>query len=141
MAIPFPSEAWLKALMVQLNQSQKYKDAAKGWEGDMWVVLELEGAPKDPVGMYLDLWHGECRSVHVLTAGEELKAAFVLRAPYSRFVDILQGRLDAITAMMSGKLSVKGNMAVMMRNIPGVLQFVRECQALDTEFVGVGGRA
>jgi putative sterol carrier protein len=141
MAIPFPSEAWLKTLMVQLNQSQKYRDAAKGWEGDMWVVLEPEGGLKDTFGMYLDLWHGECRSVHVLAPGEEPKAAFVLRAPYSRFVDILQGKLDAITAMMTGRLSVKGNMAVMMRNIPTVLQFVKECRALDTDFAGAVPRA
>ena len=141
MGIPFPSEAWLKALMVQLNQSQKYRDAAKGWEGDMWVVLDPEGALKDPVAMYLDLWHGECRSVHAQAPGEELKAAFVLRAPYSRFVDIIQGKLDPITAMMGGRLSVKGNMAMMMRNIPGVLQFVRECHALDTDFVGAGKAA
>ncbi|MGA2110520.1 MAG: SCP2 sterol-binding domain-containing protein [Anaerolineales bacterium] len=141
MSIAFPSEAWLKALMDQLNQSQKYRETGKDWEGDMCVVLDPDGTLKDPVGMYLDLWHGACRSARVLAAGETPKAAFVLRAPYSRFVDVLQGKLDPITAMMSGRLSVKGNMAVMMRNIPTVLQFVKECRALDTDFAGAVPRA
>jgi len=138
MGIPFPSEAWLKALEDQLNQSQTYRDIAKNWEGNMCVVLDPEGDLKEPVGMYLDLWHGECRAARVLAAGELPVAAFVLRAPFSRFVAILQGKLDPITAMMTGRLSVKGNMAVMMRSIPTVLEFVRQCRAVDTDFVGSG---
>jgi putative sterol carrier protein len=141
MSIPFASEPWLKALMAQLNQSQAYREAAGGWEGDMCVALDPDAGLKDQVALYLDLWHGECRSVRVLASGETPQAAFVLRAPYLRFVDVLQGRLDPMTAMINGRISVKGNMAVMLRNVPGVLEFVRQCQALDTDFTGAASRA
>jgi putative sterol carrier protein len=53
------------------------------------------------------------------------KAAFGLRAPYDQFIRVLLGELDPMQAMLTLKLSVAGTMAVMMRNIPTVLDFVR----------------
>ena len=36
MAIMFPSQEWIYALMTQLNQSKAYKEAASNWEGDFF---------------------------------------------------------------------------------------------------------
>ena len=50
---------------------------------------------------------------------------FILRAPYKNFARVVTGELHPMQAMMTRKLQVKGNMAVLMRNVPTVLDFVR----------------
>lgn len=134
MAIPFPSEAWVEALRDQLNRSASYAEIAKNWEGDLLFQIEGldHGAP--PELLYLDLWHGQCRAARRVTGGAVPKAAFRLRAPLENFVRILRGDLDPLQAMATGRLKVQGNMAMLMKNIPTVLEFVRHCQQIDTEF-------
>ena len=61
MPIKFGTDAWIKELMKEINNSAAYRSAAKNWEGDFYfVVNQGPGVPED-VYMYMDLWHGECR--------------------------------------------------------------------------------
>jgi len=48
-----------------------------------------------------------------------------MKASLGNFLSVLRGDLDPMQAMLTRKLGVKGNMAVMMRNVPTVLDFVR----------------
>jgi putative sterol carrier protein len=132
MAIPLPSEAWIKAFQEQLNNSAAYAEVAKNWEGDFLFQVEWpDGSP--PALLYMDLWHGQCRDAYVATDPAK-KAAFRLIAPIGNFVKVLKGQLDPMQAMVTGKLKVQGSMVVMMKNIPTVLEFVRTAQQVETEF-------
>jgi putative sterol carrier protein len=84
---------------------------------------------------YLDLWHGKCRGVAELKDVSEKKATFVLTATYENLKKIVTGKLDPMQAMMTRKLSVQGNLAVMMRSVPTVLDFVRCCRDITTEIL------
>lgn len=132
----FPSAEWLVAFKDKLNSDPKYAQTAKNWEGDMDFTIEPGGPLKETMVMYLDLWHGECRSAHVVAPGEDKQAAaFVLAASYDQYVRILKGELDPIQAMLTRKLKVKGNMAYMMRNVPVVLDFVRCLREVTEEYL------
>ena len=48
MAHKFPSDAWIKALMDDLNKSAAYAEAAKTWEGDFYFIVEPGGALEKP---------------------------------------------------------------------------------------------
>jgi putative sterol carrier protein len=48
---------------------------------------------------------------------------------------VLKSELDPIQAMVTGKIRVQGNMVMMMKNIPAVLEFVRTAQQIETEFL------
>ena len=133
MAIPFPSDAWIKTLKDRLNDNPTYAEVAKNWEGDLFFQVEWpDGSP--PRLLYIDLWHGKCRDAYGVTNPGQ-KAAFRLTAPIGNFVKILKGQLDPMQAMVTGKLKVQGNMVMMMKNIPTVLEFVRTAQQIDTEFL------
>ncbi len=121
----FPSEAWLNALVEKLNADEQYARIAKKWEGDLAFVIEPAGALDKTLIYYLDLWHGACRGGGVYETLDEVKPAFILRAPYDNFARILKGELDPMQALLTRKLFVKGNMAVLMRSVPTVLDFVR----------------
>jgi putative sterol carrier protein len=58
-----------------------------------------------------------------------------LTANYDDIKDIVTGKLSPMTAMMTMKLKVKGNMGYMMRNVPTVLDFVRCMQEVTTEIL------
>lgn len=130
----FPSAEWLKALEDKLNSDQKYSGIAKNWEGDLFFEIEPEGSLKEPLTFYLDLWHGICRKVEYRPArSAHPNPAFVLKASYRNITDILTGKLNPMTAMMTTKLKVQGSMGYMMRNVPTVLDFVRCAQEVTKE--------
>lgn len=134
MASIFPSPDWVKDLGQKLNTDPHYAQIAKKWEGDLSFAIEPSGPVKETIYYYFDLWHGTCRRAEVLN-GLSVKSAFVLRAPYENFVKVLKGEMEPMTAMLTRKLSVQGNLAVMMRNIPVVLDFVRCARENTTEIL------
>ena len=138
MGYPFPSEAWLDALMKVLNEDRRYAEVASNWEGDITVVIEpgLDGETDGlPIAKYLDLWHGSCRSVQFLDPSTETlpHAAFTLRATLDNIFKIFTGDLDPIQAMLTRRLKVDGNMAYILRNVPTVLEFVRCARLVEID--------
>ncbi len=133
MPIPFPSHEWVKVFQDKLNDSPAYAEIAKHWEGD--VLFDIEYPDQSRKFLYLDLWHGKCREAYEVSPGQEQKAAFVLSAPLANFVKVLRGELDPMQAMVTGRLKVRGNMIVMMKNVPTVLEFVRVAKSVESEFL------
>ena len=122
----FPSEEWLKELEIKLNSDQRYAEIARNWEGDLLFYVEQDDTFKEQLTLYLDLWHGKCRSVKYNPSPESFSnPTFTLTSTYKNITAILSGALNPLTAMMTSKLRVKGSMGYMMRNIPTVLEFVR----------------
>ena len=136
MTAVFPSEEWLHELKAKLNSDSRYNEIAKHWEGDLFFLIEPEGSLKERLTFYLDLWHGACRNVEYMPAPESYpNPTFTLSASYKNITDILSGKLNPMTAMMTSRLKVKGSMGYMMRNVPTVLDFVRVAQEVTTEIL------
>jgi len=125
MAPIFPSQEWLDSLKDKLNSDEHYARVARNWEGDLLIIVEPHGNLKEKAIIYFELWHGKCKKVVYDGNPEDFAPSFTLRSTYDNFVLILQGKMEATTAMLTNKLHVKGNMGYMMRNIPTVLDFVR----------------
>jgi putative sterol carrier protein len=134
-SVSFPSQAWVEALTRILNSDARYGEIARVWEGDLLFVIKPDGQSADPsearpAHVYLDLWHGRCRSGRYMPPGEAglPKPAFTLTAGFSHFSAVLSGGLDPMQAMLTRRLQVSGNMAYILRNVPVVLDFVRCCR-------------
>ena len=124
----FPSAEWVQAVMDKLNSDAHYAQVAHAWEGDMRFVIEPGGPLAEPLWIYLDLWHGKCRQAFVEQLDTQLKPAFILKASYENMTKVLKGEIDPMTALLTRKIGVQGNMAILMRNVPTVLDFVRCCR-------------
>ncbi|HUF38932.1 MAG TPA: SCP2 sterol-binding domain-containing protein [Anaerolineales bacterium] len=124
----FPSPEWLNDLHNNLNSDSKYGEVARKWEGDISLIIESDVRFRDTVILYLDLWHGRSRAVEYVVHPDQKPAAFVISAPFSNWLRILQGDLNPVQAMATMKLKVRGNMAYIMRNVPTVLDFTRVAQ-------------
>ncbi|MBU0494921.1 MAG: SCP2 sterol-binding domain-containing protein [Chloroflexi bacterium] len=134
MAIPFPSDEWIKALCAELNASASYREAAKTWEGDFIFVVEPAGNLKETVYLYMDLWHGECRGAYQLASVDERDAAFRMSAPANTWREVIEARLDPLKGLMVRKLKLKGNMSMIMRSVKAAQELVKCCTQVDTTF-------
>ena len=133
MDLPFPSDAWIKAVMVDVNASPAYLEAAKNWEGDINFIIEPGGELKQPVTLYLDLWHGRCREAFAAD-GEMKKSVFRLSAPVATWKRVITRQIDPIQAMMTGQLRLQGNLIMMMRNVSAAKELVECCTHIPTSF-------
>jgi len=132
----FPSEEWLKGLEAKLNSDEQYHEIAKNWEGDLFFRIEPTGNLKEELTFYLDLWHGTCRKVEYKPdPSVHPNPTFTLTATYDNITSILTGKMSPMTAMMTMKLKVQGNMGYMMRNVPTVLDFVRVANEATSEIL------
>lgn len=141
----FPSDEWVAAFVEAINGSYEYREAAAEWEGDVAFVFEAEpdkNHPEDVWG-WLDLWHGECRAGRLVEPEEGERARYVIRAPYTRWKEILRGELDPVKAMMQGKLKLKGDLPTIVRHIRAANELVHLTETVSTEFLdepaGSGG--
>jgi putative sterol carrier protein len=131
----FPKDEWVEAVKEKLNTDEKYAQIARNWEGDMVYIVEPGGDLQETITFYLDLWHGHCRDAYRVISEQEAKAVFSLKAPYDHYVKLLKGDLEPMQALLTRKISVQGNMAVLMRNVPTVLDFVRCCREVTDGFI------
>ena len=131
----FPTLEWAQAFSDKLNSDQQYAQIAHNWEGDFYFIIEPGGAVTEQVVFYFDLWHGKCRETMNITDMSVRKPAFILKSPYENFKKVVSGEMHPMTAMMTGKLHVQGNMAIMMRSVPTILDFVRCAKEVTDSFV------
>ncbi len=132
----FPSAEWLDLYVERINDSASYKEAAAAWEGDVSFIFEAEpdkGLKENLYG-WLDLWHGECREGKLVDQGEGEKATFVIRAPYSRWKDVIKRELDPVKGMMQGKLRLKGDLPTIVRYVSAANELVNLAQTVPTDF-------
>jgi putative sterol carrier protein len=135
MALKFPSDEWIKALSRQLNASASYERSAKNWEGDFIFVCEPDAAySSDPAYLYLGLYHGKSPSAALLQSEGEQKAEFVIRAPFSAWRQVIEGKLDPIQGMMMRKLKLTGDMKMILRYVAAAKEIVSCCALIPTDF-------
>ena len=134
MALLFPSEEWLKALVDELNSSQAYRDAAKNWEGDFYFIIEPEGSLKERVTAYMDLWHGECRSACIVANENEKNPEIRIRAPLGIWRQVLEMKLNPIQGMLTGQLKITGNMMKIAKTPRAAIELVNCCSRVPTDF-------
>jgi putative sterol carrier protein len=134
MTFKFPSDEWIKALMVEVNQSEAYRNSALKWEGDFYFVCEPGPGLAEPMVLYIDLWHGEARSAGAVGDESEMSPEFVIRAPVTTWRRVIEKKLDPIQGMITGQLRLKGTMSKIMRYPKAAAELVTCATKVPTEF-------
>jgi putative sterol carrier protein len=132
----FATDPWFQELIERINGSEEYAKAAVDWEGDITFHIEAEpdkGVPQDVFG-YLDLWHGACRGGGVVDHERARASRYVIRAPYTRWKEVVQGDLDPVRGMMQGKLKVHGDLPTIVRYVDAANVLVQLTGEVDTSF-------
>ncbi len=133
MSIPFASEAWIKALQAELNQSQSYQESARTWEGDFYFVVTSAGE-RPPAYLYMDLWHGECRAAYAVADPAALTPEFVIEAPLATWRKVVEKKLDPIQGLVTRQLKLRGPLVKVLRAPMAAMNLVQCCTHIDTEW-------
>ena len=134
MAFKFPSDEWIKELSNKLNESEDYEKSAKDWEGDFVFIVEPDDAYDGTTYLYLGLYHGKSPDAEELSSVDERETEFVIRAPYTNWRKVIEGKLDPIQGMMTNRLKVRGNMMKIMRYPKAAKEIVTCCALVPTDF-------
>ncbi len=135
--VPFPSEMWAKKYEELLNTSKEYEDAAKNWEGAMLFIIGPDGgATPFEIGVWLDLWHGKCRGHKFWYCDQEKpKSDYVFSGPEKNWLAMIDGKIDPIQGLMTGKFKLLGNMSMVMRATAAAKLLVKYLQKFDMDVV------
>ncbi len=132
--ILFATPEWAAAFKEAVNRSTSYAEAAKNWEGDFWFIVEPDAEPGQPVFMYVDLWHGQCREAFIAQDESERNPEFRIWAPLRNWRRVIAREIDPIRAMMTNTLRLKGNFAKIMRNVKAAQELVLCAASVPTRF-------
>lgn len=138
--IPFGTPAWAAALREGLNGSSEYRNAAAkwgvGWNGNLLLAFEADGALAAPLHLFLELAAGRCaRAEFVGGSGRDrAEAGFTLRAPFSLWRDILERRVLAATAILTGKMKVEGDRLALLRHAGANRALIHVTGSVPTRF-------
>lgn len=130
----FLSDEWIKAFCKEVNNSEAYAQAAKDWEGDFYFIVDPGDSVKETVIFYVDLWHGKCRGAKMVADEGEEQPAYRMSGAISSWQKIIEKKLDPIQGLMTRKMKLKGNMAMIMRNVKAAQELVNCCTLVPADF-------
>jgi putative sterol carrier protein len=134
MAIKFQSEEWIKAFQSEMNTSEVYVKAGQGFVGDWVFVVEPDKAYPETVYFFMSLNNGKCTDAAMMASENERAAQYYIRAPYSIWRRVIEGKLDPIQGLMTRKLKLKGDLMKVMR-YPKAAKEMMECvMRVPTDF-------
>jgi putative sterol carrier protein len=134
MAFKFPSDEWIKEFGRQINSSKAYEESAKDWEGDFIFVMEADSTYPKTVYFFVGLLHGKSTDTAMIESEKAREAQFALTAAVATWRKIIEGKLDPIQAIMTGKLKLKGNLAKVLRYPKSAKELVNCVKQVPTEF-------
>ena len=134
MAFKFPSDEWGKQFADQLNASEDYERSAKDWEGDFIFVIEPDKSYSETAYLFIGLYHGKCTDAAMIASVDEREAQFIIRAPFTNWRKVIEGKLDPISAIMVRKLKLKGDMMKVMRYPKAAKELVNCVSRVPTDF-------
>jgi len=120
MAFDFPSDEWVEAFGTAINESEEYRIGGKPSTHSV-TALVVNASPEigldEPYGIWLDLHQGVCREASHCDLEKAQTAPFCISGEYARWKQVIHKELDPIKGMMQGKLKLKGNLQIIVRNV------------------------
>jgi len=115
----FASEPWVAAVVAAVNRHPDLARAMAGLGTDLAAVVERDGRRFPQAVAVWGRQDGARIAEWRLLEDEddvlELEPAYVVRAPYRLWKEILQGRADPVQAALSGRVKVKGDLEGLVR--------------------------
>lgn len=130
------SPEWVGVYEKAVQNDDIYKEAAKDWEGT--VVVHVTAAPEmgidEDLYLFMDLWHGDCRSMRLVPKEAGEAGDFVITGSMERWLQVARKQLDTIKGMMQGKLKLKGDLPTIVRAVKAAARLVDIIADLNTVY-------
>jgi len=138
--VPFGTPAWAEAFERAINASSEYRNAGARWgvgfNGNLLFVYEVDAALPRALHLLVRLSGGRCEGCGWVESARHPDAGFVLRAPFSLWREILEGRTLAATAILTGKLKAEGDTLRLLKHAGAHRSLIHCAGTVPTEFPG-----
>jgi putative sterol carrier protein len=130
------SDEWCQAWEDMVKASKDFAVHNKGWEGDIGCVILKDPAARVDQNqyLYLDFADGVVNGIHMTDRETAENAKFVISGDYIRWKQVALRELDAVKAMMQGKLKLKGNLPYVVKYLKGVQESIRCLTEVPSQF-------
>ena len=129
----FPSTEWMDAFCQQLAAHPRAPHAAKSLGGTYRFVVDPAGPlrQRHTYEMLLAVDDGDARAERITISGTP---RVTVRTDYSRWRQLLEGRLDIGPAILFGRLRISGDMAALLHSRDDVDVLVDALRKVDTSW-------
>jgi putative sterol carrier protein len=126
-SVKFLSDEWADALKTELNQSEEFRRAASGQQATIQqVITSADGDTK----YWITIADGQID----LGTGDVSDQDATITQSYDSAAALARGELNPVTAFMTGKLKITGNMGMIL-GLQGVLSQLPAAMAkIDVEY-------
>jgi putative sterol carrier protein len=130
------SDEWCAAWEQKVKASADFAVFNKGWEGDIGCVMYKDPNANVPENqyLYLDFHDGVVNGIRMVDRQTAENSKYVIYGDYVRWKQVAKKELDAVKAMMQGKLKLKGNLPYVVKYIKGVQESIRCLTEVDSKF-------
>lgn len=99
---------WASEMEEKIQNDTRYQAVAKTWEGSVTLVFKADSASglDADLFVFMDLWHGHCHSVKMVSEAMGRGADYVLEASYKRWKRVLKKELNVVKEIATNKLKL-----------------------------------
>ena len=127
MSVKFLSEEWAEALKTELNRDEAFRQAASGKRATIQQIITGDGEP-------MHYWITIVDGTIDLGVGDVGDEDATITQSYESAAALARGELSPVTAFMTGKLKVAGNMGMIL-GLQGALSQLPSAMAkIDVEY-------
>ncbi len=127
---------WVDGFKTAVQNEPTYKEVAKNWEYS--IVMHFLARPDlgvtDDFYLFMDLWHGECRNMRLVPRDAGESGDFVISGDYDQWKAVLKSELEPISGIVQGKLKLKGDLPVIVREVKHAALLVQLVGTVPTIF-------
>ena len=126
-SVRFLSPEWAEAVKAELNANDDFRQAAANQRATIQQVITSDG---DGTHYWIVIADGEID----LGVGDVEGADATITQSYETAVNLATSELSVVTAFMTGKVKVTGNMGLLMGLQGALSQLPAAMQAIDTDY-------
>ena len=127
MPIKFLSDEWAQALKTELNQSESFRQAATGQKATIQqVITSADGETH----YWITIADGQID----LGVGDVPSEDATITQSYDAAAALARGELSPVTAFMTGKLKIAGNMGLILGLQGALAQLPAAMAKIDVEY-------
>jgi hypothetical protein len=130
----FFSKEWIDLFREEINRSEPFANAARMYEDTFVFVVDSDETFSGNIAVFMDIYHGKCREIKLLSNPTERKPKFVYRTSYSTWKRIIDGLIDPMMGVGSGSIHVEGDMAEFLTRRRAASELVEAARRVPTEF-------
>jgi len=126
-SVKFLSEGWAQALKAELNQSEAFRQAAAGQKA---TIQQIITGTEGETHYWITIGDGEID----LGVGDIEGEDATITQSYDSAAALAKGELSPVTAFMTGKLKIGGNMGMILGLQGALAQLPAAMAKIDVEY-------